>query len=531
MTKPDLDCEVLVVGAGPVGLATALSLKVQGVDVRIVDDMPMRHATPRASAIHARTLELLAPFGVADRIAAYAQPIRRALFFDAEGREVYRRHISAVDSQYPAQQNLQQWHAEWIIAEQLLARGVNVEASTRFTGLVQDAGGVVATLETDAGAFTLRCAYLVGADGARSTVRKSCGASMVGKDYDDRWIGGELEIEHVGVMTDVHALFATDRFAFSLPLDGGLMFFATLRDDEYPDARPGPADPDHVMALYRASFGAHPHLAARVRGIAWTGHFKMHSCCVPDFCIGRVFLAGDAAHLVSAAGGYGMNGGIQDGINIAWRLAAHLRLNADASILDGYDVDRQEMFEQINAMSDSTHRMMVAHDTAALAKPELRTPEFMGAADRAVGEVGLAYSRDRMWRDEAQSGTLRAGMRVPPTADFASGEGAPRSWAGLYDGFNWTVVVAVPDRKALRTAYIRKVDLAALVWFNGRARLVVAAGDAFAWNAPRPTLYVVRPDGYVAFRCDAAPDELPDASRLTLWLIDNFAGNLAVGKL
>ena len=530
MTKLDLDCEVLVVGAGPVGLATALSLKVQGVDVRIVDDMPARHATPRASAIHARTLELLAPFGVADRIAAYAQPIRQALFFDAEGREVYRRHIRAVDSQYPAQQNLQQWHAEWIIAEQLLARGVNVEASTRFTGLAQEAGGVVASLENEAGAFTLRCAYLVGADGARSLVRKSCGTSMVGKDYDDRWIGGELEIEHAGVMTDVHALFAADRFAFSLPLDGSVMFFATLRDDEYPDAMPGPADPDHVMALYRASFGAHPHLAARVRGVTWTGHFKMHSCCVPDFRIGRVFLAGDAAHLVSAAGGYGMNGGIQDGINIAWRLAAHLRLNADASILDGYDVDRQEMFAQINAMSDSTHRMMVGRDTAALAKPELRTPEFMGAADRAVGEVGLAYSQDRMWRDEAQSGTLRAGMRVPPTADFASGEGASRSWASLYDGFNWTVVVAVPDRKALRTDYIRKVDLAALVWLNGRARLVVAAGDAFAWNAPRPTLYMVRPDGYVAFRCDAGPGELPDVSRLTSWLIDNFAGSLAAGE-
>jgi hypothetical protein len=108
MTETTFDCEVLVVGAGPVGLATALSLLVQGVDVRIVDDMPARHATARASAIHARTLELLAPFGVADRIAAYAQPIRRVLFLDDQGREVFRRELRALDSQYPAQQNLQQ---------------------------------------------------------------------------------------------------------------------------------------------------------------------------------------------------------------------------------------------------------------------------------------------------------------------------------------------------------------------------------------------------------------------------------------
>jgi 2-polyprenyl-6-methoxyphenol hydroxylase-like FAD-dependent oxidoreductase len=527
MTETTFDCEVLVVGAGPVGLATALSLLVQGVDVRIVDDMPARHATARASAIHARTLELLAPFGVADRIAAYAQPIRRVLFLDDQGREVFRRELRALDSQYPAQQNLQQWHAEWIIAEQLLARGVNVMASTRCTGLAQDNDGVVAELETEAGTTTLRCRYLIGADGARSTVRKACGTSMIGRDYPERWIGGELDIEHTDVMTHVTALFGAERFAFSLPLDGGIMFFATLRDDEYPDARPGRADPDHVMALYHATFGAYPHLASRVRGVAWTGHFEMHSCCVPDFRIGRVFLAGDAAHLVSAAGGYGMNGGIQDGINLAWRLAAHLRLNADVSILDGYNVDRQEMFEQTNAKSDSMHQLMVGRDAAALGKPELRTPEFMAAADRAVGEVDVGYSRDRMWRDEAKTGVFRAGMRVPPTADFASGEGASRTWASLYDGFNWTVVIAVPDRTTLRTADIRQFDLAALVWLNGRVRLVSAVGDAFAWNAPRPTLYVIRPDGYIAFRCDADPGSLPDVKRLTAWLVNSFASSLA----
>lgn len=525
--ETSFDCEVLVVGAGPVGLATALSLTAQGVDVRIIDDMPYRHATARASAIHARTLELLAPFGVADRIAAYAQPIRNVRFFDGDGEEVYRRELRAVDSQYPAQQNLQQWHAEWIIAEQLLARGVTVEASTRFTGFTQDEEGVTVSAEAEGGPRTLRCRYLVGADGARSTVRRACGTAMVGKDYPERWIGGELTIAHSHVITDVVALMGGERFAFSLPLDGGVMFFATLSADDLPATRPGPAEPADVLAIYEATFGTFPQLASQVNDVVWSGHFRMHSCCVPDFRKGRVFLAGDAAHLVSAAGGYGMNGGIQDGINLAWRLAAHLRLDADPSILDGYDTDRQEMFVHLSAMSDAAHQLMVGRDAEALKAPELRTPEFMAAGDRAVGEVGLSYSRDRMWRDEAASGTLRAGMRVPPTADLASGEGAPRPWAGLYDGFNWTVVIAVPDRTALRTEDIRRFDLAALVWLNGRVRLVVAAGDAFAWNAPRPTLYVVRPDGYIAFRCDAEEGRLPDVARLTAWLIDNFAGGLA----
>lgn len=522
----EVDCEVLVVGAGPAGLSIALSLITQGVNVRIISDMPSRHATPRASSIHARTLELLAPFGVSERIAAYAQPVRNISFFDGQGEEIYRREFSAIDSHYPAQINLQQWQAEWIIAEQLLARGVDIQSSTRFVSLTQDADKVVAEVETATGVSSISCQYLIGADGARSNVRKVCGTGMIGKDYPERWIGGELEIEHTEVITEVRALFEENRFAFQLPLDGGVMFFAILRDDELPNARPGPADPNQVLEIYHASIGKYPHLASQVKRVAWSGHFQMHSCCVPNFQIGRVFLAGDAAHLVSAAGGYGMNTGIQDAINLAWRLAAHLRLNADATILDGYNIDRQEMFHKINELSDMAHQMMARHDAESLKQPQLREPSYMATADRTVGEVGLSYSRDRMLRDEAESGALRAGMRVPLTANFSSGEGETRSWSSIYDGLNWTVVLAVSDRKTLRTADIRRYDLAALVWLNGRVRIVVAAGDVFIWNTPRPTLYVVRPDGYIAFRCDADPGQLPDVDRLTSWLVDNFAGSI-----
>lgn len=526
--KPlNLDCEVLVVGAGPVGLATALSLTAQGVVVRVIDDRPARHAIARASAIHARTLELLAPFAVADRIAAYAQPIHHVRFFDAAGQEIFTRQLRAIDSPYPAQQNLQQWQTEWILAEQLLARGVEVESSTRFTGFLPEVDGISVSVETPSGKSELRCRYLVGADGAKSSVRASCGMRVVGKDYPERWIAAQLDIEHTVVLTDVHALFGAERFAFALPLDGALMFFAVLKPEEYPDKSSGPAAPDDVMAIYRETFGAYPQLASSVRGMSWTGYFVMRSGSVPAFRVGDVFLAGDAAHLVSAAGGYGMNTGIQDGINLAWRLAARLRLGAGDAILDGYNVDRQEVFEQINSMSDAAHRMMVERDAAALGNPELRSHDYMAAADRTVGEVGLAYGRDRMWRDEAVNGQFRAGMRVPPTADFATGEGASRHWSGVYDGVNWVLVLAVDTRTSVRTADIRRLDLAALVWLNGRVRLVVASGDAFAWNAPRPTVYLVRPDGYIAFRCDAEPGQLPDVGRLTAWLVENFAGSLA----
>lgn len=171
--------------------------------------------------------------------------------------------------------------------------------------------------------------------------------------------------------------------------------------------------------------------------------------------------------------------------------------------------------------------MLLGRNAEALREnPELRSAAVMAAADRDVSEVSFVYRRDRMWRDEAAAGTLQAGMRVPPTADFSCGEGSVRPWSGVYDGFNWTVVITVPDRKALRTAYIRQVDLAALVWLNARVRIVVAVGDAFAWNAPRPTLYVIRPDGYIAFRCDAEAGQLPEVERLSSWLATTFGGSL-----
>jgi 2-polyprenyl-6-methoxyphenol hydroxylase-like FAD-dependent oxidoreductase len=521
------DCEVLVVGAGPTGLSAALSLAVQGVDVRIVDDKPARHTTARASNIHARTLELLAPLGVADRILAYAQPVRSITFFDRDGVEVLRRQPQPVDSQFPPLQNLQQWHVEWVLAEQLVARGVTIQAGTSLTGLTQTADGVVATVGTQDGPAEIRCRYLVGADGARSAVRHACGTRMVGTDYPERWIGGEIELEDPQQSTGIRALFTDDRVALSFPLDSGFLFFATLRDDEWPDSKPGPVDAARVLQVHDASFGAHPHLSARALRVPWTGQFVMHSCCVPDYRINRVFLAGDAAHLCSAAGGFGMNAGIQDAINLAWRLAAHLRLEIDESILDGYNTDRREMFAIIQAASDRAHQMMVGRNAAALRdNTVIRSMAGMAAADREVGEVAFVYRNDRMWRDEAESGSFRAGMRVPPLADFSGGEGAPRPWSGIYDGFNWTVVLAVPDRTAVRTGYIRQIDLAALVWLKARVRIVVAVGDAFAWNAPRPTIYLVRPDGYIAFRCDADPESLPDVRCLSTWLGDCFGAGL-----
>ena len=527
---------MLVVGAGPTGLAAALALRAQGVRVAIVDEAPERHREARASAVHARTLELLAPFGVADRIAAYATQIHMVRFFASDGREVMRREFHAIDSPYPPLQNVQQWRTEALLDDQLLMRGVVVERGTRFESLTQDATGVEVVLADARGERRVRSAFVVAADGAHSGVRRALGLSMEGTDYPERWIAGELNVSEGTTATESQILFDPDRVSLQFPLDHGRLFFATLKDDELPGKSRGHVAPEEVARVYRAGFGRHARLGADVRAIPWSSLFVMHQCTIPDYRHGRIFLAGDAAHLSSAAGGNGMNAGIGDGINLAWRLAAHLRLGASAAILDGYSRDRHEHFEHVNASSDAAHRLLAAHDPtcfkvnaprgirAALTRVFSHASSGPALVDRELGETSLALTRDPAFVDHvvnSASDAIRAGMRVPTLADFSIGFGAPRPWCALFDGFHWALVLAIPSRDSVRAKHVEDLETIVLPRLKGRVRTVVAAGDAFAWNAPRPTLSLIRPDGVVAYREDCAPGGIPSGARLSVWL-DRF---------
>gem|GEM_PF-802415 len=536
-------CEVLVVGAGPTGLTAALALTAQGVRVAIVDEASTRHREARASAVHARSLELLAPYGVADRIEAYASPVHDVRFFDWTGREIMRRSPRAIDSQYPALQNVQQWRTEQLLEEELNARGVMVQRDVRFVSLSQDAHGVEVEVVTTGGPCSLRAAFVVAADGAHSAVRHTLGLSMQGSDYPERWIAGELEVGEGRPSTESLILFEPDRVSLQFPLDRGRLFFATLKDDELVGRSRGRVDPEEVARVYQSGFGRHAHLGADIAAIPWSSLFTMHQCTAPEYQQGRVFLAGDAAHLCSAAGGNGMNAGIGDAINLAWRLAAHLRIGADTSIFEGYSLDRREHFEHVNASSDAAHRLLVAHDPecfqlgaprglrAAFARLFMHAPATPTLADRELGETSIASVRDPAYVNRVADpalGTMHAGMRIPPLTDCSVGFGSPRPWCALCDGFHWTVLIAVASRDDVRAKHVALFDALASSRLRGRVRTIVATADAFSWNAPRPTIYLVRPDGVVAYREDCAPSGIPSPQGIAVWLDRFFRANSSV---
>jgi 2-polyprenyl-6-methoxyphenol hydroxylase-like FAD-dependent oxidoreductase len=524
----------------------ALALAHQGVDVRIVDSAPSLHREARASALHARTLEVLAPLGVSERLSAHAHAVHRVRFFGPDAREILCRTLGAIDSPYPPMQNLEQWRTEALLADQCAARGVLVERSSEFLRAEQGATGVVSWIAREGRESALRARFLVGCDGARSAVRRSLGvrleetgsvaAGASHGDYPERWIAGELRLAGDGLGREARILFETDRVALEFPLHGGALFFATLRDDEIPGTTHGAVDPGEVHRVYGRAFGRHAALRGEIASVPWSSAFAMHHCAAREYRSGRIFLAGDAAHLTSAAGGSGMNAGLQDAVNLAWRLAAHLRMGVAERILDGYSVDRHEAFEAIDARSDAAHRLLVAHDPNAFsgARPGgLRAlvarflspaPEGAGDADRELAETSDRLARHASFVDlvrpnagSSATGAVRPGMRVPPLADFSMDRGGPRPFSALFDGLHWTLVVAVESTELAPAAEVAALDALAVARLSGRVRTVVAAGDAFRWNAPNPTVFAVRPDGIMAFRADSECGRLPSPSLLAEW--------------
>ncbi|MFG3040562.1 FAD-dependent monooxygenase [Streptomyces sp. NPDC048330] len=354
--------EVLVTGAGPVGLSAAAELRRRGVRCRIVDRLPARLPYAKAVGIQPRTLELWDRMGLVRDVLETAVPLRGQLLY-VDGREQGRIELSLPPEVPYGFAALPQYETERLLEEYVAGLGTVVERGTELLSFTQDADGVTARLRNASGAEEeLRVRYLIGCDGAHSTVRKALGLSYEGDAFPEAYMLGDVEADWdlphgYGVRSSRPSPDGGSADVLvCIPLPGTGRYRMSMRA---PAAQGAPERPADGVA-HGLDGGDGPGLAdlqavvdrlaprpTRLSALRWSSVFRISHRIVDRYGEGRVFVAGDAAHIHPPTGAQGMNTGVQDACNLAWKLALVLRGGAGPALLASYDAERRPVGEEV----------------------------------------------------------------------------------------------------------------------------------------------------------------------------------------
>ena len=492
------ETEVLIAGAGPTGLVLALWLVRQGVRVRIVDRNGGPGTESRAMAVQARTLELYRQLDLAGEIVAgglrnpainlWAKGERRArLSFREAGREL---------TPFPFVLIFPQDRHERVLVRRLEEAGVRVERDTELLGFEQDAAGVSARLRGPVGETTARAAWLAGCDGARSAVRHALGTGFEGGTYAHTFYVADVEVAGPSANGEIHLSLEDGDFAglFAYDERGNARLIGAVRDAE--------AEAGHALAFADVRQRAIASLGLTVDKVNWFSTYRVHHRVAAQYRHGRALLLGDAAHLHSPAGGQGMNTGIGDAVNVAWKLAHVLRGRAPEALLDTYQAERQAFARKLVETTDRAFSFVTADGSFADFLRTRVAPLFASAAYgiepvrafmfRVLSQTGIEYPDSAL--SVGHAGHVRGGDRLPWT-----GYGGPDNHASLA-ALAWQVHVYDAVRPELEDWCARR---GIALWRRDWCDACQAAGLA------RDAVYLMRPDTYVALAArDAGPAEL-----------------------
>ncbi|MGA4955467.1 FAD-dependent monooxygenase [Streptomyces lavendulocolor] len=386
--------DVLVVGAGPVGLTAAAELRRRGVGCRLVDRLPARLPYAKAVGIQPRTLEVWDRMGLVRDALEAAVPMRGQLVY-VDGVEEARIRLTLPKEVPYGFAALPQYETERVLEEFLARFGTRIERGTELRSLAQDAGGVTARLVTASGAEEeVRTRYLVGCDGAHSTVRKALGLAFEGGAFPEEYMLADVEVDWdlppgYGVRS-LHrgADGAVDDLLVCIPLPGTGRYRMSMLVPPELSAAPGAAGGGavaHGLEGGRAPTTAHIQAvvdrlaprAATVSAMRWSSVFRISHRLVDRYGEGRVFVAGDAAHIHPPTGAQGMNTGIQDAYNLAWKLALAVRGGAAARLLASYDAERRPVGEEVVGRTVRHARQSVPADAEDPATLLLREAQLL----------------------------------------------------------------------------------------------------------------------------------------------------------
>lgn len=466
--------DVAVVGAGPTGLVAAGELARRGWTVRVLDAAPEPFAGSRGKGLQPRSLEVLDSLGVTDRLLGLGRfqiPFR---YHESDGGtrdvDVHAGAEPTPDRPWVRTLIIPQWRTEQVLRDRLAELAVTVEQNAGVTDLAQDSDGVDLIL---ADGRRLRTGWVIGADGGSSTVRKLLGVSFLGRTQEEtRALIADVEID--GLARDYwHVWKGTSLAGLGLalcPLPTSETWQLGVPHGDTDTGRD--PSPDEVRA---AVAGLAPRI--RLRRIHWSSIWRLNVRMVEHYRVGRVFLAGDAAHVHSPTGGQGMNTGIQDAVNLAWKLGAVLD-GAEEGLLDTYEKERLPIAAAVLGLSS-----------------ELMSPATFWSRDAGhhTDQLDLTYRGGPLAQDGLDGPGPRPGDRAPD-APLRLSDGTPTSLFLLRRNADWTVLTFGTDPGGL-SAGTQVLDAEKLDT-DGHLRRTYMPADA--------ELIAVRPDGYIGWRTRSA---------------------------
>jgi 2-polyprenyl-6-methoxyphenol hydroxylase-like FAD-dependent oxidoreductase len=481
--------EVVVVGAGPTGLMLAGDLARAGVGCRVLERRAEETNLTRAFAVHARTLEMLDARGLADDLVATGTRVGALRLFGK--LEV---DLSRLPTRFPYVLVTPQYNTERVLEEHATALGAQIVRGAEVTDLRQDTDGVKLDVRYEDGTSgTQRATYAVGADGARSKVRQAVALPFPGHSAIKSVILADVRLgEAPEEVLTVDA--ALDGFVFIAPFgDGWYRVIAWDRRRELPDY--APVELGEIREITRRVLGTDYGM----HDPRWMSRFHSDERQIPHYRVGRVFLAGDAAHVHSPAGGQGMNTGLQDAANLGWKLAAAVRGWAPDGLLDSYNTERYPVGRAVLRGSDALLRLTLAQSRATrtarwlLANVVGRFGSPPALVSRAVSGIGIAYAAPR--------GEHRLTGRRAPDVRLAAGKAGETRLYEILRGGRFVLLAPAGTGAAIGRRWTGRVDLATPA------------------DAALPMI-LVRPDGYVAWATDESTPADRDAAlrnALTRW--------------
>jgi len=482
------DAEVLIVGAGPTGLALALFLAHSGVKPRIIEKSAGPGQQSRAMAVQARTLEFYRQLGFADEVVQSGIKMEAMHLWQGchEVTQIKFGDFGEGLSPYPFALSYPQDDHERLLGAQLKAAGVEIEWATELVAFSKEGEQIRATLNAKGVQTDCVVSWLCGCDGTHSTVRLGLQMDFPGGTYDQRFYVADVEATGAAAINNgISACLGTHELCLVFPIRStGMHRLIGVVPDELADRA------DLTFEEIRPFVAK--LVGLEVSKVNWFAAYHVHHRVADHFRRGHAFLLGDAGHVHSPAGGQGMNTGIGDAVNLAWKLAAVLQGRADASILDTYETERIAFARSLVATTDRVFQLMVGRSLSGQLFRETLLPHLIpflfgfsgvrSAAFRLISQTRINYHESAL--SEGEAGEVHCGDRLPWVALGAGGD----NFEPLRS-LDWQVHVYGEAGQRLRDAV--EQERLALHTFDWTDAMENA-------GLKRDALYLLRPDGYVA---------------------------------